>query len=229
MTISDNYQRVQQRIHDACTKSQRSLDSVRLLAVSKTKPLSAVMAAYALGQHDFGENYLQDALEKIRACPSALDKIQWHFIGAVQSNKTKTIAENFAWVHTLERKKIAQRLHDQRPSHLPPLNVLIQINISREANKAGISLEQLPALAEYVQQLPNLALKGLMCIPATQQQKDVQQQTFHAMAEARDKLITTYPQAYELSMGMSGDLDLSIHCGATIVRIGTDIFGAREV
>ena len=225
MSVTQQLQQVRQRIDAACLAAQRDSDSVELLAVSKTKPLSMVLEAYDQGQRQFGENYLQDALEKIGANPH--DDIVWHFIGAIQSNKTKTIAENFAWVHTLEREKIARRLNDQRPAELPPLKVCIQVNISQEEVKSGVSLADLPALAAIVHELPQLELVGLMCIPAAQQTEAVQRQAFTAMREALQQLQQDYPQCQTLSMGMSGDLELAIDEGTTMVRIGTDIFGAR--
>ena len=225
MSVSLQLQEVRQRLANACASSGRPTDDVMLLAVSKTKPLSMVLEAYEHGQRHFGENYLQDALEKIEANPH--DDIVWHFIGAIQSNKTKTIAENFAWVHTLEREKIAKRLNDQRPAHLPPLKVCIQVNISEEIATSGVSLAELPALAAKVAALPNLELVGLMCIPAAKQTEAIQSQAFAAMVTARDQLKERHPQLTELSMGMSGDLDLAIAHGTTMVRIGTDIFGAR--
>ena len=225
MSVSLQLQAVRQRLANACASSGRPTDDVMLLAVSKTKPLSMVLEAYDQGQRHFGENYLQDALEKIEANPH--DDIVWHFIGAIQSNKTKTIAENFAWVHTLEREKIAKRLNDQRPAHLPPLKVCIQVNISEEIAKSGVSLAELPALAAKIDALPNLELVGLMCIPAANQPEDIQSQAFEGMVTARDQLQEKHPQLTELSMGMSGDLDLAIAHGTTMVRIGTDIFGAR--
>ena len=225
-TIPQALIRTQQRINEACQASGRSTHDVMLLAVSKTKPLSDVVEAYDYGQRHFGENYLQDALEKIEHC---LHKdIVWHFIGAIQSNKTKTIATQFDWVHTLDREKIALRLSQHRPPHLPPLKVLIQVNISNENNKSGVALEELDALIEQVSQLPNLLLCGLMCIPAAGQTKAIQQLAFNKMAAARDRLNLTYPHIKQLSMGMSGDLTTAIDCGSTIVRIGTDIFGARN-
>ena len=213
------------RIATACQLANRKKNDVMLLAVSKTKPLADVMLAYIEGQRHFGENYLQDALDKIDHCPKS--DVIWHFIGAIQSNKTKTIAAKFDWVHTLDRSKIALRLNDHRPAHLPPLKVLIQVNISAEENKAGIAVDQLDELVKQVVGLPNLMLCGLMCIPATGQSEAIQRDTFHKMKALRDTLQTTYPHIKELSMGMSGDLALAIACDSSIVRIGTDIFGAR--
>lgn len=226
MSITQQLLAVEARINKACELAKRPSQQVCLVAVSKTKPLSMVLEAYDQGQRHFGENYLQDALEKISANPHK--DIVWHFIGAVQSNKTRSIAENFAWVHTIEREKIAQRLNDQRPAELPPLKVCLQVNISSEANKSGISLADLPSLAAKVNALPKLELAGLMCIPAANQTQAKQQQAFADMAKAQQQLQQTYPQLTALSMGMSADLELAMAHGATMVRIGTDIFGARN-
>lgn len=226
MSITQQLLAVEARINKACELAKRPSQQVCLVAVSKTKPLSMVLEAYDQGQRHFGENYLQDALEKISANP--YKDIVWHFIGAVQSNKTRSIAENFAWVHTIEREKIAQRLNDQRPAELPPLKVCLQVNISSEANKSGVSLADLPSLAAKVNALPRLELAGLMCIPAANQTQAKQEQAFADMAKAQQQLQQTYPQLTALSMGMSADLELAIAHGATMVRIGTDIFGARN-
>jgi len=226
MSITQQLLAVEARINKACELAKRPSQQVCLVAVSKTKPLSMVLEAYDQGQRHFGENYLQDALEKISANP--YKDIVWHFIGAVQSNKTRSIAESFAWVHTIEREKIAQRLNDQRPAELPPLKVCLQVNISSEANKSGVSLADLPSLAAKVNALPRLELAGLMCIPAANQTQAKQEQAFADMAKAQQQLQQTYPQLTALSMGMSADLELAIAHGATMVRIGTDIFGARN-
>ena len=226
VSITQALTQVHHRINQACTSSGRDQTEVRLLAVSKTKPLSAVNQAYQLGQRHFGENYLQDALEKIEHC--MFGDVCWHFIGAIQSNKTKTIAHSFDWVHTLDRLKIARRLSEQRPDNMAPLKVLIQVNISQEKNKNGVALADLDELVAAVDVLPNLALCGLMCIPAATQDVDQQSHAFNQMTTTRDRLNKSYPQLTELSMGMSGDLDSAIACGATMVRIGTDIFGARN-
>jgi pyridoxal phosphate enzyme (YggS family) len=225
-TIPQALVSTQLRITDACQAAGRSTQDVMLLAVSKTKPLSAVIEAYDHGQRHFGENYLQDALDKIDRCPH--DDIEWHFIGAIQSNKTKTIATHFNWVHTVDREKVARLLNQHRPAHLPPLKVLIQVNISNESNKSGVALEQLSELVEHVTQLPNLLLCGLMCIPAADQTESIQHHAFNKMAAARDQLSHIYPHIKQLSMGMSGDLTNAIACGSTMVRVGTDIFGARN-
>ena len=225
-TIPQALMRTQRRITEACQASSRSTTDVILLAVSKTKPLSDVIEAYDHGQRHFGENYLQDALDKVDHCPH--DDIEWHFIGAIQSNKTKTIATHFDWVHTVDREKVARLLNQHRPAHLPPLKVLIQVNISNESNKSGVALAQLSELVEQVSQLPNLLLCGLMCIPATGQTESIQHHAFNKMAAARDQLSHIYPHIKQLSMGMSGDLTSAIACGSTMVRVGTDIFGARN-
>jgi pyridoxal phosphate enzyme (YggS family) len=225
-TIPQALVSTQLRITEACQAAGRSTLDVMLLAVSKTKPLSDVIEAYDHGQRHFGENYLQDALDKIDHCPH--DDIEWHFIGAIQSNKTKTIATHFDWVHTIDREKVARLLNQHRPTHLPPLKVLIQVNISNESNKSGVALAQLSELVEQVSQLPNLLLCGLMCIPATDQTESIQHHAFNKMAAARDQLNHIYPHIKQLSMGMSGDLTSAIACGSTMVRVGTDIFGARN-
>ena len=211
MSITQQLLAVEARINKACELAKRPSQQVCLVAVSKTKPLSMVLEAYDQGQRHFGENYLQDALEKISANP--YKDIVWHFIGAVQSNKTRSIAESFAWVHTIEREKIAQRLNDQRPAELPPLKVCLQVNISSEANKSGVSLADLPSLAAKVNALPRLELAGLMCIPAANQTQAKQQQAFADMAKAQQQLQQTYPQLTALSMGMSADLELAITMG----------------
>ena len=169
---------------------------------------------------------MQGAVNKIDACLH--DDIEWHFSGAIQSNKTTTIAAQFDWDHTLDRQRSAQRLSQQRPLDLPPLKVLIQVNISNESNKSGVTLEALDALVDQVSQLPNLLLCGLMCIPAADQSESVQHEAFNKMTAARDQLNHHYPSIQHLSMGMSGDLSSAIACGSTMVRIGTDIFGSRN-
>ena len=227
-TTTDNLQAVNKRLTRACLDSGRARDGVRLLAVSKTKPASQVEECYALGQRAFGENYLQDALEKITALQHLSD-IEWHFIGPLQSNKTRPVAEHFHWLETLDREKIARRLNDQRPQEQPPLNVLIQINISGEAQKSGVLPSELPAFAALVSELPGLRLRGLMCIPEASDDTDLLTQRFQAMRALWQQLHSEYPDIDTLSMGMSADLELAIANGSTEVRIGTDIFGARDV
>lgn len=222
-TIAENIAKVGERIRAAAQASGRDLDSVGLLAVSKTKPAAAVREAYAAGLRDFGENYLQEALEK-QAELSELALI-WHFIGPIQSNKTKPIAEHFAWVHSVDRLKIAQRLAEQRPSHLPPLNICLQVNVSAEDSKSGCAPAELAALALAVNQLPNLRLRGLMAIPEPTDDVAAQRAAFARLRELRDGLPLPLDT---LSMGMSHDLDAAIAEGATWVRIGTALFGARD-
>ncbi len=222
-TIAKNIAKVRTRIREAAQACGRDPETVGLLAVSKTKPAAAVREAHACGQRDFGENYLQEALNK-QAELSDL-ALTWHFIGPIQSNKTRPIAEHFAWVHSVDRLKIAQRLSEQRPAHLPPLNICLQVNVSGEASKSGCAPEELPALALAVSQLPNLRLRGLMTIP--EPTRDVAQQ--HAacarLRQLRDDLNL---ELDVLSMGMSDDLEAAIAEGATWVRIGTALFGARD-
>ncbi len=228
-TIADNICQVRARIDAACAEARRPEDAVQLLAVSKTKPAEMVQAAYDAGQRDFGENYLQDALDKIQAL-AHLDDIRWHFIGPVQSNKTRPIAEHFDWLHSLERDKIARRLSEQRPEHLAPLNVCLQVNVSGEASKSGVTLTELPALAKAVHQYPNLRLRGLMAIPQATDDTEIQHTAFRTLATALSELQQLLPDAPldTLSMGMTDDLEAAIAEGATWVRIGTAIFGARN-
>ncbi|MFZ3024932.1 YggS family pyridoxal phosphate-dependent enzyme [Pseudomonas sp.] len=222
-TIAENIAKVGERIRAAAHASGRDLDHIGLLAVSKTKPAAAVREAYAAGIRDFGENYLQEALEK-QAELSELPLI-WHFIGPIQSNKTKPIAEHFAWVHSVDRLKIAQRLSEQRPTGLPPLNICLQVNVSAEASKSGCAPAELAALAQAVSQLPNLRLRGLMAIPEPTDDVAAQRAAFARLRELRNGLPLPLDT---LSMGMSHDLDAAIAEGATWVRIGTALFGARD-
>jgi len=223
---------VKQAIFAAETQANRP-HQVALLAVSKTRPASDIEEAYQQGLRAFGENYVQEGVEKVIALSETgpYKDIDWHFIGPLQSNKTRAIAEHFHWLHTLERDKIAQRLNDQRAAHLPPLNVLIQVNISAEDSKAGVSLDQVPALAQAIAQLPNLSLRGLMCIPAPAH-SDAEiarlKAEFEQMAASLNQLQQQHPQADTLSMGMSDDLALAIAAGSTMVRIGTALFGPRS-
>jgi PLP dependent protein len=218
--------RVKQRIADYELKYARPPGCVQLVAVSKTQAAERVRAAWACGQHHFGENYLQEALDKQHALPDC--NINWHFIGPVQSNKTRELAEHFDWVHSVDRLKIAQRLHDQRPVGRRPLQVLLQVNLSGESSKAGVALHELPALAAQVAELGNLQLCGLMAIPAPAQDVAIQRQVFKQLADARATLEALgHRDCRELSMGMSADFEAAIAEGATMVRIGSDIFGRR--
>ena len=222
-TIPDNIAKVRTRIREAAQASGRPPAEVRLLAVSKTKPAAALREAFACGQHDFGENYLQEALAK-QAELGDLD-IVWHFIGPIQSNKTKPLAEHFAWVHSVDRLKIAERLSAQRPAQLPPLNICLQVNVSLEPSKSGCHPDELPALAAAVAALPNLRLRGLMAIPEPTTDVSAQHAAFARLRTLRDSL----PLGLDtLSMGMSDDLEAAIAEGATWVRIGSALFGARD-
>ncbi|WP_417703665.1 YggS family pyridoxal phosphate-dependent enzyme [Pseudomonas sp.] len=222
-TIAENIAKVGARIREAAQASQHNLADIGLLAVSKTKPAAAIREAHAAGLRDFGENYLQEALEK-QAELSDLPLI-WHFIGPIQSNKTRPIAEHFDWVHSVDRLKIAQRLSEQRPAHLPPLNICLQVNVSAEDSKSGCSPEALPELAKAVAALPNLSLRGLMAIPEPTDDVAAQHAAFAHLRQLRDDLALDLDT---LSMGMSHDLEAAIAEGATWVRIGTALFGARD-
>jgi pyridoxal phosphate enzyme (YggS family) len=231
-TLEARYQAIQHRIHQACDQVGRSRDSVRLLAVSKTKPATMVRQCYQLGQRAFGENYLQDGIDKVESLRT-LDGLQWHFIGPLQSNKTRPVATHFDWLETLDRDKIARRLNEQRPQHLPPLQVLVQVNISGEEQKAGVPVADVMRLAEHIQTLERLNLRGLMCIPEATDLQSVDgvttlKQQFQQMKHLFEQLKTVHTQVDTLSMGMSADLELAIEAGATEIRIGTDIFGARS-
>ncbi len=225
-TIAIRLTDVQQQIHSAATKYGRPTNSIQLLAVSKTRPAEDIRAAFEAGQHCFGESYLQEAIEKIQQLSGI--QAEWHFIGRIQSNKTKIIAEHFDWVHGLCSIKHAQRLNDQRPDTLPPLNVCLQINLSHEASKAGIAPDEAAGLAQQIYNLPRLQLKGLMTLPAPTETVEQQRQPFQALRKLRDKIQTTGQPLNTLSMGMSGDLEAAIAEGATIVRVGTAIFGPRN-
>ena len=225
VNIADNIRQIQQKIADYATKYQRNQQDIKLLAVSKTRPAEDIRQAWLAGQRDFGESYLQEAVEKI-AQLEQLD-ICWHFIGAIQSNKTRDIASHFSWVHSVDRYKIAQRLSQQRDPQLPPLNICLQINISEEASKSGIGLAQLAALANDIRQLPGLHLRGLMAIPAKAETLEGQRSIFRRLREALADLNARGHQLDTLSMGMTNDMEAAIAEGATIVRIGTAIFGAR--
>jgi pyridoxal phosphate enzyme (YggS family) len=228
--ISANLQAVEQTIDAAIQATNRPRSAVQLLAVSKTFPFDAVLDAMQTGQRAFGENYVQEGVDKIAAVAAAAPDVplEWHFIGPIQSNKTRPIAENFAWVHAIDRLKIAQRLSEQRPANLPPLNVCLQVNISGEASKSGVAPEQLPELARQVAALPNLRLRGLMAIPEPESDAAKQHLPFARVRLLYEQLQRDGMDLDTLSMGMSGDLAAAIAEGATIVRIGSAIFGARN-
>ena len=224
-TIQSRLQEVKQRIRSAEEQFGRTSGSVALIAVSKGKSSSEIRAAYDAGQRCFGESYLQEALPKIAAL-SELD-IEWHFIGPVQSNKTRHIAAQFAWIHSIDRKKILQRLHDQRPQQLPPLNVCLQINISQEQSKSGLDLDILGTLARDIQAFDRLRFRGLMAIPAPCNDFAAQRHMFAQVRQAQEQLIAMGWALDTLSMGMSDDMEAAIAEGSTMVRIGTAIFGER--
>lgn len=225
-SIPFNIAKVQQRIADAEKKYHRKPDSVQLMAVSKTRSANNVRQAAATGLNQFGENYLQEALEKQNQLRDLT--LCWHFIGPIQANKTRPIAEHFDWVHSVDRFKIAQRLNDQRPTALGPLNVCLQVNISNEPSKSGVPLDELPALLAATTALPNLVVRGLMAIPEATNDRQRQQHTFARMSSTVAKLQHQYETLDTLSMGMSNDLEAAIAEGSTMVRVGTDIFGPRE-
>ena len=229
-TIAANMQAVEATIAAAAEAAGRPRASVQLLAVSKTFPMEAVLEAMAAGQRAFGENYLQEGVEKIAAVARAQPDtpVEWHFIGPIQSNKTRPIATSFAWVHTVERLKIAQRLSEQRPPEMGPLNVCLQVNISGEATKSGATPAELPELARQVAALPNLRLRGLMAIPEAQTDPALQRAAFARLRVLAESLRAGGLTIDTLSMGMSGDMAAAIAEGATIVRVGSAIFGARH-
>ena len=226
MSIVYQLQNVLQRIDDAVVKYNRIANPVTLLAVSKTHKISKIREAFNAGQRDFGENYLQEALEKIQSLTDYA--IYWHYIGPIQSNKTTKIAENFHWVHSVDRLKIAQRLSKQRPENLPSLNICLQVNISAEKNKFGFKPEELDDVISQINGLPNLSLRGLMCIPAQSDSFETQRLAFRQMFNLYTQLQSKIPTIDTLSMGMSGDLEAAIAEGSTMVRVGTDIFGTRN-
>ncbi|WP_417226788.1 YggS family pyridoxal phosphate-dependent enzyme [Amphritea sp.] len=226
--ITDRLDQLRVQIATAAEHAKRQPQSINLLAVSKTRQADELRQAWSARQRDFGENYLQEALDKIDAL-SDLD-ICWHFIGPIQSNKTRPIAENFSWVHSVDRFKVAQRLNDQRPASLPPLNICLQVNISEEASKSGVLPAELTALATEVASLPNIRLRGLMAIPASDADPQRQRAPFaqlNALLQGLQQQLPNTPLD-TLSMGMSGDMEAAILEGATIVRIGTALFGPRD-
>ena len=217
-TILENVQGVKARIARAARAAGRDPESVTLLAVSKTHPVARIAEAQAAGLHAFGENYVQEALQKMQSLPG----VEWHLVGALQSNKSRLAAERFDWVQTVDRVRIANRLSEQRPAHLPPLNVLIEVNISGEATKSGVAVKEVTELGKAIASLPRLRLRGLMAIPAPGAAGD-----FVKMTQLYEKLRAQF--GFDtLSMGMSDDMDQAIAAGATMVRIGTAIFGVRR-
>jgi hypothetical protein len=225
-TIAANLQAVRDRIAAACAAAGRPITDVALLAVSKTWPAAAVREAMAAGQYAFGESYVQEAVVKVAALRDLA--AEWHFIGPLQSNKTRPVAENFAWVHSVERFKVAERLAAQRPPGMPLLNVCLQVNVSGESSKSGCAPESAPELARAVVQLPNLRLRGLMAIPEPTEDLALARRRFAGLRELRDRLVADGLPLDTLSMGMSHDLEAAIMEGATLVRVGTAIFGERN-
>ncbi len=224
-TIASRLQVTRSRIADAARAAGRAPDSVRLVAVSKAFPADAVRAAHAAGQSDFGENYLQEALAKMRALADL--PLAWHFIGPIQGNKAAAVAESFAWVHSVDREKVAERLARSRPETEPPLNVCVQVNVGGEDSKSGVAPEAAPALARFVRALPRLRLRGLMAIPRPAPDAQGQRAQFRVLRELLERLNAEGMGLDTLSMGMSDDLEAAIAEGATLVRVGTAIFGER--
>lgn len=227
MSISQNLSQISQHIQQFSQQAKRPENSVKLLAVSKTKPVEAIQEAIDAGQRAFGENYVQEGVEKVQFFANRSD-LEWHFIGNLQSNKTRVVAEHFDWVQTIDRLKIAQRLSEQRPANLPPLNVLIQVNISDEDSKSGIQPSEIFTLASEIAQLPNLRLRGLMAIPKPESEPEQQKIALAQMQTLFQQLQSQFDGIDTLSMGMSNDMQAAIECGSTMVRIGTAIFGARD-
>jgi pyridoxal phosphate enzyme (YggS family) len=226
--IAQQLANVRRRIQQAATLAGREAAAIQLLAVSKTQPLARIQAAIEAGQYAFGESYVQEAIPKIDALALTHADIEWHFIGPIQANKTAAIARHFSWVHSLDRLKIAQRLSEQRPAHLPALHICIQVNISGESSKSGIEAHALPELVQAVQALPGLHLRGLMTVPAPSEDAQAQRHPFAKLRELLQTLNNQGAALDTLSMGMSQDLEAAVAEGATIVRVGTDIFGARR-
>ncbi|RDE86826.1 YggS family pyridoxal phosphate-dependent enzyme [Aggregatibacter kilianii] len=228
--IPQQLQQIHQQIKQACHAVGREQSAVKLLAVSKTKPVEDILIAHAAGQVAFGENYVQEGVEKIQYCQQHDVSLEWHFIGPLQSNKTRLVAEYFDWMQTLERAKIADRLNEQRSPYKAPLNVLIQINISQESSKSGIQPGDMLTLAKHIENLPHLRLRGLMAIPEPTNDVAQQEQTFCQMKTLFEQLQQALPNAQidTLSMGMTDDMQSAIKCGSTMVRIGTAIFGTRD-
>ncbi|WP_324319792.1 YggS family pyridoxal phosphate-dependent enzyme [Povalibacter sp.] len=224
--LTERFAMTRTRIASATTRAGRPAGSVSLVAISKGQPAAAIRALAELGQRDFGENYLQEAMPKLEALRDL--PITWHFTGQIQSNKTRTIAESFAWVHTLDRERIALRLNEQRPEHLPPINVCLEVRLEEEAGKGGAEPAQIADLAARVRDLPRLKLRGLMALPPPRESFAEQKQLFDRVANLLQELQAAGFDVDTLSMGMSGDLEAAIAAGATYVRVGTALFGERR-
>lgn len=225
--ILHNLQIIGSEITQSCAAANRQTNEVQLLAVSKRHSVEAIREAYAAGQRAFGENYVQEMIEKSQLLSDFA--IEWHFIGPLQSNKTKEVAMTASWVHTVDRLKIAHRLNEQRPDNMPALNVCLQVNVNQEASKSGVNLDEVEELAKVIAALPNLHLRGLMAIPESTADTAKQRANFSLLADAQAKLNAADYQLDTLSMGMSGDMDAAIAEGSTMVRIGTAIFGSRPL
>lgn len=225
-TIAERLQLAYAQVDEATAQAHRAKNSVQILAVSKTKPVSDIRQAYEAGQRLFGENYVQEGVEKVQALADLPD-LQWHMIGPIQSNKTRLVAEHFDWVQSVDRLKIARRLNEQRPPRMAPLNICLQLNLEQEASKAGLLPAQLPELIDAIGDMPRLQLRGLMAIPATGVSDQQQADTLAQLAELFGQYRTKLSNFDTLSVGMSGDLDAAIAHGSTMVRLGTAIFGPR--
>jgi len=231
--VNDALAAIQARVMAACQRAARSPGSVQLVAVSKTFPAAALLQAFAAGQEDFGESYLQEALPKIEETEAQAGRpLRWHFIGPLQANKSAAVAKAFTWVHGVDRERIAVRLSEQRPATLPPLNVCVQVNVSGEATKSGCSPADAVSLCATVARLPRLRLRGLMCIPAAEDDPQASRPAFaglRALFETIRAAGQVDPQSFDtLSMGMSADFEVAVEEGATLIRVGTQIFGTRE-
>jgi len=224
--VTENLALISDLLAFSAVDAEREPDAVKLLAVSKKQPLSKILAAVEAGQRDFGENFVQEGLEKIGQTKNL--NLVWHFIGHLQNNKTRLVAENFDWVHTIDKLKTARRLGEQRPAALGPLNICLQVNIDNEPGKSGIAIDALPELAAACVELPNIELRGLMCLPAIRSEFEQQRLPFARLRELADALRDSGVATDTLSMGMSGDYRAAIFEGATIVRIGTALFGDRD-
>jgi len=223
--VTENLRKIRDLLAISAVEAERDPETVKLLAVSKRQPLDKILAAASLGQRDFGENTVQEGLDKIRATADA--GFTWHLIGHLQSNKTRVVAENFDWVHTIDTPKVARRLSQQRPATLPPLNVCVQVNVDDEPSKSGVNIDALPALAAACTELPNIRLRGLMCLPKMRDDFEEQRRPFARLRELACMLRTQGIDTDTLSMGMTADYRAAIFEGATIVRIGTALFGER--
>jgi len=224
--VTENFRKIHDLLAKAAAEAERPMDHIRLLAVSKKKPLAAILQAAQAGQRDFGENFVQEGLDKIQA--AGRDDLIWHFIGHLQSNKTRAVAEHFQWVHTIDRLKIAKRLSEQRPDYAGDLNICIEVNIDDEAQKSGVSADETEDLAAAIADLPRVRLRGLMCLPAIRQGFDEQRRPFAALRTLFESLNAGGHALDTLSMGMSADYAAAIQEGATMVRIGTALFGERQ-